>query len=57
MNLYGNTIQQRAKVNQHLGWYQNFFRPALFKLIYLKIYEVVRRHKVVYANQIKAAEK
>ena len=54
---YGTTPQQRAKVNQHLGWYQNFFRPAIFKLIYLKIYEVIRRGKTVFANQIVAAEK
>ena len=45
---YGNTPLQRAKVNQHLGWFQNFFRPALFKIIYLKVYEVVRRGKTVH---------
>jgi hypothetical protein len=44
-------------VNQYLSWYQNFFRPAVFKIIYLKIYEVIRRGKPVYSNQIQAAER
>jgi hypothetical protein len=44
-------------VNQHISWYQNFFRPALFKIIYLKVYEGIRQSLPVYANQIKAAER
>jgi glutathione S-transferase len=54
---YGTNTQERAKVNQHLSWYQNFFRPALFRIIFLKVYEGVRRQKPVFANMLKAAEK
>jgi hypothetical protein len=54
---YGTTPKERAKVNQHLSWYQNFFRPALFRPIFLKVYEGIRAKKPVLANQFNAAEK
>ena len=54
---YGNTITQRGLVNQHLSWYQNSFRPALFKIIYLKIYEGIKRQKPVFRSAVEAAEK
>jgi glutathione S-transferase len=54
---YGTTAQERAKVNQHLSWYQNFYRPALFKIIVLKIYQGIRQRKPVIAKYVQAAEK
>jgi glutathione S-transferase len=54
---YGNTLQQRAIVNQHLSWYQNSFRPSLFKIIVLKIYGGFKQQKPVYASEIHSAEK
>lgn len=44
-------------MNQHLNYYQNFFRPALFKIIFLKLYEGLREGKPVMENQMRAAEK
>ena len=40
---YGNSLTQRGLINQHLSWYQNSFRSALFKIIHLKIYEGIKR--------------
>lgn len=49
---YGTTMQKRGIVNQHLSWYQNSFRPALFKIIFLKNYEGIKKQKPVYRFQI-----
>ena len=31
--LSGESIEQRAVINQYVSWYQSYFRPALFKPI------------------------
>ena len=31
--LIGDTIEERAIINQYVSWYQGFFRPAMFKPI------------------------
>jgi glutathione S-transferase len=32
-HLHGSSPKERALVNQYISWYQNYFRPALFKPI------------------------
>ena len=54
---YGSNINHRALVNQHLSWYQNSFRPALFRTIFIKIYEGIKRQKPVYRWALQSAEK
>lgn len=39
---YGDTPGQRATVNQYLSWYQNYFRPALFKPVRLYLGSIMR---------------
>ncbi len=33
--LRGETVEERAIVNQYVSWYMNYFRPAMFKPIRL----------------------
>lgn len=40
---YGTTLEEEAKVNEMLSWYQGFYRPALFGIIALKIYGVKKQ--------------
>lgn len=54
---YGSSINQRAIINQHLSWHQNSFRPALFRTIFLKVYEGIKRQKPVYRWALQAADK
>ena len=34
---YGNKLKEKAAINQMLSWYQGTFRPALSKIIVLKL--------------------
>ena len=56
-SLMGETKEQRAKVNQYLSWYQYSYRPALFKLILIKIYGKLRKGTDFEQFQIKSANR
>lgn len=43
---YGDTPEQRATVNQYIAWYQNYFRPALFKPIRMHLGAVIMQQPI-----------
>jgi glutathione S-transferase len=49
---YGKNISERGKVNQHLSWHQSYFRPALFRIIFLKNYEGIKKNMPVYRQDL-----
>ena len=50
-HLYGNTIEERALVNQYISWYQSFFRPAMFKPMRLYIGGFLFQQKILQAHR------
>ena len=52
----GLGLQERALVSQYLSWYQGTFRPALVKIMGMKIQLGIFQGKSVPASEIKAAE-
>ena len=54
---YGSTPEERAKTNQYLSWYQYYFRPALFKIIKIKVYGCLRKKQPFKSYQIASAKK
>jgi len=52
---YGTTPEERAKTNMYLSWYQYYFRPALFKIIALKVYGFIRKKTPFKVHQLKSA--
>lgn len=54
---YGNSKEERGKVNQFLSAYQSVYRPALFKIIFLKIYKGLKRKRAIKESELQAAQK
>ena len=49
-HLRGNSLQQRAIVNQFIAWYQNHFRLALFKPIRLYLGAAMTQKPILEAH-------
>jgi glutathione S-transferase len=49
--LIGESPQERATINQYVSWYQNYFRPAMFKPIRMYLGGVLMGQKILQAHK------
>lgn len=57
LKYYGDSPKKRGTVNQYLSWYQNGFRPGLFRIIHHKIDEKTKRGIKIHSYQLENAER
>ena len=49
--LIGDTVEERAVINQYMSWYQGFFRPAMFKPIRMYLGAVMMGQQINKAHR------